>query len=43
MTMADGRTRTESLKHTIPVTLVLPDLREEVVFTVFPLSRYDAI
>ena len=41
--MADGRTRTESLKRTTPVTLVLPDLREELVFTVFPLARYDAI
>ena len=43
VTMADGRTRTESLKRTTPVTLVLPDLREELVFTVFPLARYDAI
>ena len=43
MTMADGRTRTESLKRTTPVTLVLPDLSEELVFTVFPLARYDAI
>ena len=38
VTMADGRTRTESLKRTTPVTLVLPDLREELVFTVFPLK-----
>ena len=43
VTMADGRTRTESLKRTTPVTLVLPDLSEELVFTVFPLARYDAI
>ena len=43
VTMADGRTRTESLKRTTPVTLVLPDLREELVFTVFPLARYDVI
>ena len=43
VTVADERTRTESLKRTTPVTLVLPDLREELVFTVFPLARYDTI
>ena len=43
VTMADGRTTSTAQTCTDPLTLVLPNLREERVFTVFPLARYDAI
>ena len=45
MTMADGRTCTESLVCTKSLALAstLPNSHERNVFTVFPLTRYDAI
>ena len=36
VTVADGRTRTESLIHSVPGTLVLPNRHEQLIFTVFP-------
>ena len=43
ITLADGTTNRQQHTLTQPVHLVLPDLREEQTFTVFPLSRYDVI
>ena len=43
VTMADGHACTESLTRTNDLDLVLPDLHERMMFTVFPLAKYDAI
>ena len=43
MTMADGHACTKSLTHTNDLDLVLPDLHERMMFTVFPLAKNDAI
>ena len=41
--MADGRTSSTAQRRTVPLNLVLPNLREKVAFTVFPLTKYDVI
>ena len=43
VTMADGHACTESLTRTDDMDLVFPDLHERMMFTVFPLAKYDAI
>ena len=43
VTMADGRTSSTAQTRTVPLNLVLPNLREKVAFTVFPLTKYDVI
>ena len=43
LTMADGHACTESLTRTDDLGLILPDLHERMMFTVFPLAKYDAI
>ena len=43
MTMVDGHACTESITRTNDLDLVLPDLHERMMFTVFPLAQYDVI
>ena len=42
-TLADGRTSSTAQTCTVPLNLVLPNLREKVAFTVFPLTKYNVI
>ena len=41
VTMADGRTSSIAQTRTAPLNLVLPNLREKLAFTVFPMTKYD--
>ena len=41
--LADGRTCSTAQTRTVPLNLVLPNLREKVAFTVFPLTKYNVI
>ena len=43
VTMADGRISSSVQTYTDPLTLVLPNQREKLAFTVFPLAKYDVI
>ena len=39
LTIADGRTSSTAQTRTVPLNLVLLNLREKVAFTVFPLTK----
>ena len=43
VTLADGRTASETRTCTVPLTVKIADESEKQSFTVFPLAKYDVI